>query len=89
MIGKITGNTVGSHICVDILIENDSDGLGFLFVYDQYAIFQSIPIRSKTTVPPTFAGFLNPSLHGLDPDVLSFDFSNSRKNRDHQLAGIL
>ena len=86
---QVFGKPICAGIGVDILLENRLDGRGFILVDLQLTIDQTITIGRKSAVPAAFPRFLNATLHRLDADVFSLDFSHRRKNGNHQLACIL
>ena len=85
---ELLSDICSPFIKTDIQFKGVSDNLGLVLYDGQYAVFQFIPIWSETTIPTAVCGFCAPSWHGLDKNVLPFDFCHSRHDRNHQLTGI-
>ena len=74
---QIFGKTICTCVRVYILLKNRANGRGFILIDLQHTVNQTIAIRRKTAVPATFPCLLDATFHGLDTDVLTFDFSDS------------
>lgn len=85
---QIFGKTICTCVRVYILLKNRANGRGFILIDLQHTVNQTIAIRRKTAVPATFPCLLNAAFHGLDTDVLTFDFSDSGQNGNHQFASV-
>ena len=86
---QVLCQAVSPHVRVDIPIINHADGLRLVLVDLQLSILETVTIGSESTVPSALPGFLNTSLHGLDADVLPFDFRHGGEHGDHKLPRIL
>ena len=80
---QIPGNTCYTIVGMDKAVKNNADNVHFIVCNRKFAIFQPIAIGCKATVPFALTGFLFTASHRLGTDILAFDFSNSRKNRNH------
>ena len=80
---QIPGNTCYTIVGMDKAVKNNTDNFHFIVCNRKLAIFQPIAIGCKAAVPFALTGFLFTAGHRLSTDILTFDFSNSRKNRNH------
>ena len=85
---QIFGKTICTCVRIYILLKNRANGRGFILIDLQHTVNQMIAIRRKTAVPATFPCFLDTTFHGLNTDVLTLDFSDSRQNGNHQFASV-
>lgn len=76
MIFKILCQSIGSHISMHILIKNHTNGFCFFLIDKKPSFFQTVSIRSKSSVPFSFTGFLYSSLHCLYTDIFTLNFCN-------------
>ena len=89
MVLQILCDAVCTDVCVNILVIDDTDGLCFFLVDNQFSTHQLIPIGSKAAVPAALPRFLAAALHGLDTDILTLDLRHGRQDGDHQFTRVL
>ena len=73
----------GAHGGVDVLVIDDADDLGLFLGNLQVPVHELVAVGREAAVPFALTGFLFTAGHRLSTDILTFDFSNSRKNRNH------
>ena len=86
---QIFGDPVRSQIRVDILVKYDADSGSFLFVDDQFPVYQTIAVRGLPAIPAAFPRLLHAAFQRLNADVFFLNLRNGGKNGYDQLSGIL
>ena len=74
---------------MNITVINNTDYFHFILCNDKIAVFQTITIRSETTIPLALTSLLLPSCHCLSADIFSLYFCHRRQHGDHQFSGVL
>lgn len=76
MVFKIFRQSVCSYIRMHILVKNHTDCFRFFLIDKELSLFQTVSIRSKTTVPFPLTSLLDSALHGLHTDIFTLDLCN-------------
>ena len=86
---QIFRHAADTIVGVNIAVKDGADHVHFILSDQQFTFFKTVSIRGKAAVPFSFTGFLLPSSHRLCPNILTLYLCHRRKDRNHQLAGIL